>query len=51
MNRNKLLKIKYYLAFVLLMLGLYVYAGLSGTRFIGSDASAWSPQQEKGHHK
>ncbi|MDO1449647.1 hypothetical protein Q0590_25440 [Rhodocytophaga aerolata] len=51
MNKSTLLRAKYYLAFVLLMLGIYVYAGLTGKRFTGSDASNWSPREQKGYHK
>ncbi len=51
MTKDKLLRIKYYLVFIVLMMGWFVYAGLTGTRFTGSDASNWSPRQEKGYHK
>lgn len=51
MNKDKLLRIKYYVIFVVLMLVLYAYAGLTGRRFTGSDAANWSPNHQRGYHK
>lgn len=49
--RKELGKLKYFLLYLLLVIGLFVYTALTGRRFTGSDSTQWSPQEEKGHHK
>jgi hypothetical protein len=49
--KKDLLKLKYFLLFLALSVGLFVYAGLSGRRYTGSDTSKWSPQEQKDYHK
>jgi hypothetical protein len=49
--RKDLLKLKYFILLLVLSLGLFVYASLSGRRYIGSDSSKWSPQEQGGYHK
>jgi hypothetical protein len=49
--KRDLLKLKYYLLFLALALGVFVYAGLTGRRYIGSDSSKWTPSGQQRYHK
>jgi hypothetical protein len=50
--KRDLLKLKYYLLFLALALGVFVYAGLTGRRYLGSDSSKWAPSgQQQRYHK
>jgi hypothetical protein len=50
--KKDLLKLKYYLLFLAVALGVFVYAGLTGRRYTGSDSSKWSPAgQQQRYHK
>jgi hypothetical protein len=49
--KRDLLKLKYYLLLLALALGVFVYAGLRGQRYIGSDSSKWTPSGQQRYHK
>jgi hypothetical protein len=52
---KELFRLKYAIVVIVICLGVFTYAGLSGWRFIGSDATAWEKEglQKSGttHHR
>ncbi|MFN3403813.1 MAG: hypothetical protein ACK40G_06940 [Cytophagaceae bacterium] len=51
MNKDDLKKMKYLLVFFGIVFSVYIYAGVAGWKFFGSNSEKWAPQGEKGHHK
>jgi hypothetical protein len=50
-KKSDLYRVKYYLVFLGMLLVMFVYAGVTGWKILGTESEKWSPKEEKGYHK
>ena len=49
--KEQLLQVKYYLVFLAMLAGMYLYGGITGWRMFSASPDKWAPKQEKEYHK